>query len=1099
MKTTRWGLILTGVCGLMLLASPAQAGLGAVLARARNRVVRFPILDKITGHEPRPLQPAGVAPPAAPENLHVVGRDGSSLQLAWEPAAPGPGRMIAHYEVRRNGVPIEQTAMPGATVTINPAGTALESFTVVAVDNQGGASLPSDAVVAVRGQPVPFEIQRRTAFVQVETGAGSAEAALAEATEQLATLEWGRVYGLGDGNPLLFSPLTAYLAVRLYEGEGSAHEEQMLSQGEYRIRIGASAPVGPGFPSGPMGNPRAELPVGAIVPVRWAEVFQPFDEGERVVMAVRSEDLLIATGGATGAGHFVPVPERAGFVALRLLPNFGEFQARPTAGNDTPGIAPDVLSAGQIADIELIDPVGSDYLTGAAGGPVVITVEGVPGVVRILAIDPELERVGGLDAAMAEGIEIPSGTDVLAYTTADGRTAGGRRLLVLGVSPGVARVAVTFWGLAGLSTARAITVLPRIELGMDADRDGFLVLRGENASDQVTAHEPFRFWVNDDDDEGEKDVSDISQGAVAAANFQNDVVDGARDLVDFFPVFVDVGEALRVLRDGPSVTVRLRQADGAVNFAYTNAGRDHATAHWKELPTNGYGDAFDRLPGAAETHRVTAEGAVLSTAFLDGVRDRGWGVLLVEGRSPSVAPLVLQVERNGLVVAETQLEMRLSNVEDMFRHVDLTKVPREYEGEEPVLPEEAMPDRKGDPGEAWPDAATNGKYFVFVHGYAVDAQRARGWQSEMFKRLHVLGSRARFVGVTWHGATGLHVGDGYLDYHKSVYNALQTGDALNDALKDLTKGAEVTVAAHSLGNGVVGQAIQYGSFRPTHYIMINAALAVEAYDPGSVSEAERRDMLESDWMPYDQRLNAGNWFRLFLNSSDERRKLTWQGRYEELAQLTDLHHFYSSGEEVLKNAEGVHVPSVLGWLSREQGGVIRGEGSWKMQELAKGLALNDSLGAVLLSRHQAGWSFELGWMVSSAGGHNTGVNSRLRTPDETKDISAEILKTQPFFGDFKEPALTSPQANAASIAAAEPRVLYDLLARAIPAKSHAAAANKVGSIGPRNYNMNTEGHPPEVLPLPTATGKWGHSDLKLLNLPLSHPMYSEIIERGALR
>lgn len=1097
MKTTRWGLILTGVCVVVLLAPPAQAGFGAVLARARNRIVRFPILDKITGHEPRPLQPRAVALPAAPQDLHVVKREGTTLELAWAPSVAGEGRTIARYEVRRNGVPMAAPVIPKAKVTINPAGTALEFFTVVAVDNQDVVSPPAGPLVALRGQPVPFATQQRTAFVHVATGAGSAEAALAEATSHLGNMEWGKVYGLGEENPLLMSPLAGYLAVRLYvEGE-TERDEQMLSQGEYRIRIGALPPIEPGFPSGPRGDPNAELPVGALVSVRWAEVFQPFGEGDPVVMAVRSEDLLITADGATGEVHFIPVPERAGAVTLRLLPNFGEFWARPTALNDTPGIAPDVLSTGQVADIEFIDPVGSNYLAGAAGGPVVVTAEGTLGVVRILAIDPELERVGGLDAAMADGIEIPSGTDILEYISADGRRAAGRRLLVLGVSPGVARAAVNFWGLPELSTARTITVLPRIELGVDADRDGVLALRSENASDQLAAGDRYRFWVNDDDDEGEKDVSDISQGAVAGANFQNGVVDGARDLVDFFPVFVDVGGALRVLRDGPPVTVRLRQAEGAVNFAYTSVSRDHVTAHWKELPTTGFGDAFTREPGAAETHRVTAAGVVLSAAFLDGVRDRGWGVLLVEGRAPTQAPLVLAVERNGVVVAEARLEMRLSNVEDMFRHLDLTKVPKEYNGEEPVLPEEAMPDRKDNPGEAWPDEATNGKYFVFVHGYAVDAQRARGWQSEMFKRLHVLGSRARFVGVTWHGATGLRVKGGYLDYHKSVFNALQTGDAFAGELKKITGDAEVTVAAHSLGNGVVGQAIQYKDFRPAHYIMINAALAVEAYDPGSVTDNVKNDMLELDWMAYDQRLNAANWFRLFLSSEDERRKLTWQGRYEQLSQLTDLHHFYSSGEEVLKNAEGVHSPSVIDWLIRERGSFT--EGAWKMQELAKGLALNDTLGAIVLSRSQAGWSFEPGWMVSSAGGHNTGVNSRRRTPDETKIISAETMKTHPFFGDFDARELTSPDATTASDKAGKPLVLYDLLARAIPAKSYAAAANEVGAMGLKNYNMNAKGRAPGVTSLPTPTKRWGHSDLKLLALPLSYPMYLELIEQGALR
>jgi hypothetical protein len=1114
MKNSRLGLLLMLVGGMVMLAVPAQAGIGAALARARNRIERFLMPDHIPGTAPSPTQPAAVAPPVAPENLHVVGRNGTELRLAWAAAVPATGRTIRGYEVRRNGVRIAQPAALEAVVEINPTGVALESFTVVAIDDHGVASPPSAAVVALRGQDVPFEFQRRIAFareegyVATEEGelvrtmsdgqvTAAAEAALVVATAQLPNLEWGGAFGRERDDTFLFWPLGAAMAARLYTGDGGDHSMQVLSQGEYRIRIArsAGAPPGPGFPVGGTGDPNAEMPVGATVPVRWAEALHPFEESEPVVLAVRSEELVITEEGAAGRLHFVPVPVQAGMVTLQLLPLLGEFRARPTAANQTPATVPDVLSTGQAAEIELFDPIGTDYLSGWVGETLVATVEGALGVVRILAIDPAVERDHGLDAAMADGIEIPSGVNFMAYVSPDGRGTVGRRLLLVGGVPGVAKVTLNFWNTPGLSVTRTVTVLPRIELAVDANRDGVLALGRENASDAVAEAEPYRFWVNDDDDAGETEGDDIPLGALARANFQNDVVDGARDLVDFFPVFVDVGESLQLLRDGPPVTVRLRQADGAVNFAYTKMDRDHATAHWRELWKEGFGDAFNRPPGEAETHRVTAEGVALSAAFLEGVRDSGKGVLLVEGRSPTLAPLVLEVVRSGEVLAEARLPLRLNNVEDMFRHVDLTKVAREYDGGEATLPEPVPAERLNDRGDAWPDYLTNGKYFVFVHGYNVDGLRARGWQSEVFKRLHVLGSRARFVGVTWHGATGLRVGDGYLDYHKAVFNALQAGDKLNDALK-FTEGAEVTIAGHSLGNGVVAQAIQFRAFRPNHYIMINAALPVEAFDPAGVAEVVQKDMVEAQWVGYRPELQSANWFKLF-EPSDERRKLTWQGRYDRLSELTNLHHFYSSGEEVLKNAEGVHSPSLIEWLVREHGSLS--EGAWKMQELAKGLSPSTSLGTVVLSGTQVGWSFAVGWMVSSAGGRNTGISPRLRTSNETEDITPTELITRPFFGEFREHGLTSSDATTASEKAGRSEVLFDVLARAIPAKSYAAGANDVGSFGVRNYNMNTKGRAPEVISLPTSTKQWGHSDFKLLALPLSYPMYLELIGQGALK
>lgn len=42
-------------------------------------------------------------------------------------------------------------------------------------------------------------------------------------------------------------------------------------------------------------------------------------------------------------------------------------------------------------------------------------------------------------------------------------------------------------------------------------------------------------------------------------------------------------------------------------------------------------------------------------------------------------------------------------------------------------------------------------HFVFVHGYSVSTNAARGWAAEMFKRLWQSGSRSRFTALDWFG------------------------------------------------------------------------------------------------------------------------------------------------------------------------------------------------------------------------------------------------------------------------------------------------------------------------------------------------------------
>ena len=168
-----------------------------------------------------------------------------------------------------------------------------------------------------------------------------------------------------------------------------------------------------------------------------------------------------------------------------------------------------------------------------------------------------------------------------------------------------------------------------------------------------------------------------------------------------------------------------------------------------------------------------------------------------------------------------------------------------------------------------------------------------------------------------------------------------------------------------------------------------------------------KDMAELQWAGYNPRLYASRWFELFPDG-DPRSRLTWQGRFADVAERTDLHHFFSTGEDVMDNNVGTRSASVAALFLRQGFDVTLG--SWKLQELVKGVDASRSVGSLLLSRGQAGWGFSLHWLVSSSGGHNYGVVPRVRTPNETKELvdAPNLLKTEPFFGRFIEEALMSP-------------------------------------------------------------------------------------------
>jgi len=69
---------------------------------------------------------------------------------------------------------------------------------------------------------------------------------------------------------------------------------------------------------------------------------------------------------------------------------------------------------------------------------------------------------------------------------------------------------------------------------------------------KLIAKGPFRFWVNDDEDDGDvaDDDSDIPSGN--DPNHNDNQVNGRSDLLDFFPVWVNVEK--RIEKQPPDIT-----------------------------------------------------------------------------------------------------------------------------------------------------------------------------------------------------------------------------------------------------------------------------------------------------------------------------------------------------------------------------------------------------------------------------------------------------------------------------------------------------------------------------------------------------------------
>lgn len=537
------------------------------------------------------------------------------------------------------------------------------------------------------------------------------------------------------------------------------------------------------------------------------------------------------------------------------------------------------------------------------------------------------------------------------------------------------------------------------------------------------------------------------------ANCDDDEVNGRSALLDFFPVWLNLNDTLNLLPPSGAVQYKLKQANGAVRAVYTDLTKGSA-GNFLTTEGNTYGPSFNQSSYEVDTFEVTSSGVTLSTDFLDKIKnDATKGILLIEGKSTSTAPLVLEVWEDGAKICEKEMPLSISGVEAFYRWINLRGaagggVDRATDASEPAN---------------YPDSCCNGKQFIFVHGYSVHEEAARAWNAEMFKRLYQSGSRAMFTATTWYGNEGQvsdwipFIGGSTPDYYSNVENAFQTASNLVAAISGLP-GSKL-IAGHSLGNMVVSSAIVDHSLNVNTYFMLNAAVAMEAYNPNT---SFRDFMRHPDWQNHtNHHLWSSEWHQLFP-ASDGRRKLTWRGRF---GIMSNAINYYSSTEDVLNNADG-NLPA----LGRER--------AWVNQEMRKGTTLI-WLGP---GNAEAGWGFNDDYKSLTVAEANA-------LPDST-------LRTNSFFGRFDNAALYGTNGSAV---AQEPAMHRQLLADAIPALSNPMGRNQLSGFGSGNVDYMNFRRGAYPSGWPRRGNDWRHSGIKNVAYPYNHAIFDKVVSDGGLQ
>ncbi|NBS05084.1 MAG: hypothetical protein EBS64_07750 [Verrucomicrobia bacterium] len=132
---------------------------------------------------------------------------------------------------------------------------------------------------------------------------------------------------------------------------------------------------------------------------------------------------------------------------------------------------------------------------------------------------------------------------------------------------------------------------------------------------------------------------------------------------------------------------QIRQSDAAVQFVLTSLSPSVVGEIHRDPDLKVFGPTGNQDLKAAETLAPSADDNLIPipNTFLTTLTERGYGVVLVEGRKSTQEPLELIIEKDGVVEIKLQLPLALGPVESMYRHLNLTQVPRNMDGT-PVAP-----------------------------------------------------------------------------------------------------------------------------------------------------------------------------------------------------------------------------------------------------------------------------------------------------------------------------------------------------------------------------------------------------------------------------
>lgn len=373
-------------------------------------------------------------------------------------------------------------------------------------------------------------------------------------------------------------------------------------------------------------------------------------------------------------------------------------------------------------------------------------------------------------------------------------------------------------------------VLFRTDIAVDNNRDGEVNF---NSTDATSETQPHTFWVNDDND-------GTGVGSENAGSSTKDYSDGQlaskRDLEDLSRIHLEVS----------SVEDQLISGDLQLGLKWKNTTGSPSVRlylHSDILGGTGYitdDSAAGLQTGIAYKSALQSElgGSTLGTSgtfvfkksFFTTLSGSEIKPLLFEGSGEGSGELTMVLlDKNDQEIGKgPSVWLNLENIKNMYVRgradwpsgIDL---PHEYAGPVNDPPEPNLNfvfDVMGYPfDQPWYETEDT---IFFVHGWNQSYEKSRNFAETSFKRLYHSGFKGRFAMLRWPTFVG------EFTYNDSDYRAWKSGRALEQFVNSVP-GGNKNIMAHSMGNIVVGSALQQG-LNINNYALINAAVSASCYD-----------------------------------------------------------------------------------------------------------------------------------------------------------------------------------------------------------------------------------------------------------------------------